>query len=157
MTTATSTRSSGVRTSNTPIASKSPTGEGTLIPLTKACSHLLLVYHTIDQEWPMLATQAVTEMKEALLHAKNIFLSPTLLTPVTVDMVDDWIDMLQRLYSTMTDKPSNDIADEAAHKFFEEEKADIRALITESWQLLARFDLELTGIDVNKVDPGTLR
>lgn len=142
----------------TTFEARTETGKGTITPLSKAVSHLLLVHSAIIGKWGMPMKTASTEMTEAMLHINAISWPENLLTQESVTIGAKWIKSIDSLT-----KAVQKIADETTDKTLAHTQLDdatvsqLKDVITQSWQLLARFDLELTGLKVSDIDTGTTR
>lgn len=140
------------------IPAVTPEGRGTITPFHKATSHLLLVYTAITDKYPMTMKDAAKELTEAFLHVKAISWPEELLTKATIKQGEKWATAVGKVTDVFNTSAAQSTDKATAHSTVTDtQTASLKALITDSWQLVARFDLELTGLSVRDVDPGTAR
>jgi hypothetical protein len=138
-----------------PLPATRPAGAGTIVPLVKAIWHLLLVREALHNDWDMSLEDAHREIEESMLHVNAFSMNEFMMTNDTVAVIKKWVKDAGVYRNDMHTKYENRTPRATFKSVFED--APLKELITNSWQLLARLDLELTGQTADNIDPGTAR
>lgn len=141
------TRSTGTLTANTVV------GSGMLVPFVKATWHLLTIYHGVNGGMNMTNAEALTEATEAVNHLKTMKIPTELMTDHSVEVLRTWIKSVENRQSTIKETQTK----HDAEKPVSGSTLNVKDLITNSFEIFARMDLELAGIEAQNVDPGTAR
>jgi len=137
-----------------PLEARTPTGAGMITPLVRAIWHILLVHTSIVNKWDMSLSEAIKELEEAKMHIDAATWLKELITPETNTVIKTWITEVDK-YIADTQAKVSSRSDPKAHSTVNEPA--LKTLIKNSWQLVARLDLELTGLPATAVDPGSAR
>lgn len=128
------------------------TGKGMLIPFVKATWHLLTVHHGIAGKMLMTNKEAATEIEEAVMHLKAMNMPTDLMTDESAKVLSEWKKEVEKRHEVVKAQSTGSAADKPVKN-----TTEVKDLITKSFEIFARMDLELAGIESEHVDPGTAR